>query len=258
MRLTAQNLGWSPRRGRAVVSDVNLEVMPGETLGLIGPNGSGKSTLLRLLAGLLRGAVGRVALDGTDLRQMPRRQIAQVMAVVEQHTDTTEALRARDVVELGRTPFLSALSPFSTRDAAIVSDALETVGMIHLADAQWSTLSGGERQRIQIARALAQQPRILLLDEPTNHLDIHHQLALLRLVDDLPVTVVIALHDLNQAMGCDRLAVMEGGRMVALGPPAEVLTPDRLHSIFRIDSHRLTDPTDAATIFRFLPLEKTA
>ncbi|MDO5630251.1 MAG: ABC transporter ATP-binding protein [Paracoccus sp. (in: a-proteobacteria)] len=258
MRLVAHDLGWSPRRGRAVVDGVSLDIAPGETLGLIGPNGSGKSTLLRLLAGLLRGAGGRVTLDGTDLRRLPRRQIAQVMAVVEQQTDTTEALRARDVVELGRTPFLSALSPFSARDAAIVGRALETVGMAHLADAQWSTLSGGERQRIQIARALAQQPRILLLDEPTNHLDIHHQLALLRLVDDLPVTVVIALHDLNQAMGCDRLAVMEGGRMVALGPPAEVLTPDRLRSIFRIDSRLLTDPADAAAIFRFLPLERTA
>ncbi|MDO5659157.1 MAG: ABC transporter ATP-binding protein [Paracoccus sp. (in: a-proteobacteria)] len=257
MRLEAHNLGWTPRRGRAVVSGVDLSVAPGETLGLIGPNGSGKSTLLRLLAGLARGASGQVTLDGTDLRRLPRRRIAQVMAVVEQQTDTTEALRARDVVELGRTPFLSALSPFSAKDAAIVARALETVGMSHLADAPWATLSGGERQRIQIARALAQEPRILLLDEPTNHLDIHHQLALLRMVDDLPVTVVIALHDLNQAMGCDRLAVMEAGRMVALGPPRDVLTPDRLRRIFRIDARLLTDPTDAATLFRFLSLEKT-
>ena len=127
--------------------------------------------------------------------------------------------------------------------------------MARMAGARWSTLSGGERQRLHIARALAQRPRILLLDEPTNHLDIHHQLSLLRLVSRLPVTVVMALHDLNQAMACDRIGVMAGGRLAALGPPHEVLTPERLAQIFRVGATRLRDPADAATFLRFHCLE---
>ncbi|KFI29523.1 histidinol phosphatase, partial [Haematobacter massiliensis] len=172
-----------------------------------------------------------------------------------QQADTVEALTARDVVELGRTPWLSALRPFGAGDDSIVEDALAAVEMRHMSAALWSTLSGGERQRIHIARALAQRPRLLLLDEPTNHLDIHHQLGLLRLVAQLPVTVIVALHDLNQAMGCDRIAVMDGGKLAACGSPEEVLTPARLAAIFRVDARRLTDPADQATILRFCCLE---
>ncbi len=254
MRIAASGLGWSAR-GRSIVADVGLEIAPGETFGLIGPNGSGKSTLLRLLAGLMPRARGEVRLDGTPLARLTRREIARRLALVEQQAETAEALTARDVVELGRTPWLDALSPFSAADAAIVETALAAVGMDRLAGRDWSTLSGGERQRVHIARALAQRPRILMLDEPTNHLDIHHQLALLRLVTRLPVTVVMALHDLNQALGCDRIGLMAGGRLVACGPPAEVLTPARLRAEFRVGASALRDPADDATLFRFHCLE---
>lgn len=250
MRVETRDLGW--RAGpRAIVQGVSLSIAAGETFGLVGPNGSGKSTLLRLVAGLLPRALGQVALDGAPLASLSRRQIAQRVALVEQQADTAEALSAREVVALGRTPWLSALAPFSDADAAIVEQALAAVGMMALADAPWATLSGGERQRISIARALAQRPRLLLLDEPTNHLDIHHQLSLLRLIAGLPVTVIVALHDLNQAMGCDRLGVMAGGRMVACGPPAAVLDDARLAGTFRVGARRLTDPVDAATLLRF-------
>jgi ABC-type cobalamin/Fe3+-siderophores transport systems, ATPase components len=251
MRLTANSVGWAAG-ARGIVQDVSLEIAPGETFGLIGPNGSGKSTLLRLLAGLLKRPSGTVLLDDQPQTALSRRDIAQKIAVVEQIAETSEALLVRDVVELGRTPWLSALAPFGAQDRAIVAQALEAVGMAQMAGHSWATLSGGERQRVQIARALAQRPRILILDEPTNHLDIHHQLSLLRLVANLPVTVVMALHDLNQAMGCDRLAVMDGGRMVACGPPDEVLSTARLASIFRVQATRLRDPADNATVFRFL------
>lgn len=254
MRLSAKGLGWSAR-GRRILDDVSLDTRPGETLGLIGPNGSGKSTLLRLLSGIAPRADGEVFLDDRPMSDMARREIARLVALVEQQADTGEALSARDAVELGRTPWLSPLAPFGQEDALIVTAALDAVGMTHLSSRPWTTLSGGERQRIHIARALAQRPRLMLLDEPTNHLDIHHQLSLLRLVSDLPVTVVIALHDLNQALGCDRLAVMEGGRLAAIGPPAEVLTPRRLAEIFRVGARVLTDPADGASQFRFHCLE---
>lgn len=257
MRLAAENLGWSVR-GRAIVEGVTLDVASGETLGLIGPNGSGKSTLLRLFAGIAPRAQGSVTLDGQALRRMKRREIAQRVAFVEQHADTAEALSVQDTVELGRTPWLSPLSPFGVQDAAICNEALARVGMADMASRAWDTLSGGERQRVHIARALAQRPQVMLLDEPTNHLDIHHQLSLLRLVSDLPVTVVIALHDLNQAMGCDRLVVMKDGKLAALGPPADVLDASRLAQIFHVGARVLNDPVDGANQFRFLCLEAQA
>lgn len=254
MKIAAHDLGWAAR-GRPIVEGITLEVASGETLGLIGPNGSGKSTLLKLFAGIAARARGKVSLDGTALSRMNRRDIARRIAFVEQQAQTTEALRVQDAVELGRTPWLSPLAPFGAQDAAICAEALARVGMADMATRSWTTLSGGERQRVHIARALAQRPQVMLLDEPTNHLDIHHQLSLLRLVSDLPVTVVIALHDLNQALGCDRLAVLEGGRLAALGPPREVLSADRLARIFRVGARTLTDPTDGVTQFRFHCLE---
>jgi len=250
VRIETRSVGW--RAGaRQLVDAVTLDIRPGETFGLVGPNGSGKSTLLRLMAGLLKRPQGEVYLDDHPIISLTRRDVAQRIALVEQMADTSEALSVRDAVELGRTPWLSALAPFSAADAAIVEEALCAVGMRDMARAAWSTLSGGERQRVHIARALAQRPRLLILDEPTNHLDIHHQLSLLRLVSDLPVTVIMALHDLNQAMGCDRLGLMQDGRLVACGAPQDVLTPERLALIFRVRATALRDPADNATIFRF-------
>ena len=256
--LAAEGLSWSAR-GAPILDGVSLAVAEGETLGLLGPNGSGKSTLLRLLAGLLAPQRGAVRLLGRPLARMPRREAARLLALVEQQAETADRITLRDAVELGRTPWLSALRPWSAEDDAAVAEALAVVELTALAGRDWATLSGGERQRGHIARALAQRPRVLLLDEPTNHLDIHHQLSILRLVAGhlagrLGVTVVIALHDLNQAMGCDRVAVLRGGRLVALGPPAEVLTGALLREVFGVRAAFLTDPEDGARILRFRPL----
>jgi iron complex transport system ATP-binding protein len=228
--------------GASLLSDVSLAVMPGERLGIVGPNGSGKSTLLHVLAGLLKPSAGEVTLFGQPLSSLTRRDVAQRLAVVEQHAQTSDRIRVRDAVELGRTPWLSALAPWSAEDDAQVSAALQAVELEHLAQRHWHSLSGGERQRVQIARALAQQPKVLLLDEPTNHLDIHHQLSLLQLIRTLPVTSVMALHDLNQALTCDRLALLDRGRLVALGPPTTVLSPERLRATFNVEGHWLPGP----------------
>lgn len=239
-------------RGAELLNGVSLDVQRGETLGIVGPNGSGKSTLLKLLAGLREPSAGRVQLDGRTLGKMSRRTIAQTLAVVEQQADTDDGIRVFDAVALGRTPWLSALQPWSPADDAIVEQALIDVDAVHLRNRLWRSLSGGERQRVHIARALAQRPQILLLDEPANHLDIQHQLSILQVVRALPVTTLIALHDLNQALKCDRLAVLERGRLVALGEPLQVLTPERLQTTFGVRAHYLTDPFDGAPILRFL------
>ncbi|RMN15692.1 Iron ABC transporter ATP-binding protein, partial [Pseudomonas cannabina] len=247
--LGCSGLGYSVR-GTALLSDIDLSITAGETLAVVGPNGSGKSTLLKLLAGIQKPGSGTVRLGDQALAAMSRRDVARLLAVVEQQAETSDAVTVLDAVELGRTPWLSALEPWSANDDAIVRQALLDVDMLHMQKRAWHTLSGGERQRVHIARALAQRPKILLLDEPTNHLDIQHQLTILGLVKALPVTTVIALHDLNQALDCDRVAVMEKGRLVALGTPVEVLTPERLLSTFGVVAHWLTDPFDGAKILR--------
>jgi iron complex transport system ATP-binding protein len=249
MILQARNLGWSVRR-LPIVHSVDLAVREGETLGLVGPNGSGKSTLLRLLAGILRPTSGEVAVEGRPLSGLPRRLAAQKIAYLEQQADTGEAITVRDAVELGRTPWLTPLQPWSDEDDRIVAGALADADLHGFESRFWATLSGGEKQRVHLARALAQRPRILLLDEPTNHLDVRHQLSMLDLVAALPVTSIIALHDLNQALACDRVGVMAGGQLVALGPPQEVLSVDRIAEVFGVRASIVVDPADGARIFR--------
>ncbi|MEU7650135.1 ABC transporter ATP-binding protein [Streptomyces huasconensis] len=221
--------------GRLIVDGVSLAPPPGATVGLLGPNGSGKSTLLRILAGVLAPASGVVTLDGHPLPGIPRRTVARRIAVVEQHATTQTELTVRDVVRLGRIPHRRAWSAPTPHDEQAVREALARTGLTERAAQSWHTLSGGERQRVQIARALAQEPRELLLDEPTNHLDIQHQLDLLSLVADLPVTSVIALHDLNlAAMFCDHVLILKEGTAYAAGTPAEVITEELIAEVYGV------------------------
>lgn len=234
MMLSACNVSWSTG-GISIIENVSLGVVPGEFLGIVGPNGSGKTSLMSLLAGLRRPKSGRVLLDGRPIDGLGRREVARRIALVEQQAETSERISARQAVELGRIPHLGPLAPWSAEDDEIVGAAIRNVDMEPLAARQWHTLSGGERQRLHIARALAQQPKILLLDEPTNHLDIGHQIGLLHLVRQQQLTAVAALHDLNHAaMFCDRIALMSGGRIVALGRPSEVLSAERIGTVFGV------------------------
>ncbi|PQZ50248.1 ABC transporter ATP-binding protein [Ochrobactrum sp. MYb15] len=235
MMLSTNNVSWSTG-GVDILRSVSLDVKEGEFLGIIGPNGSGKTSFLSLLSGVRRSRSGEVKLCGKPIQKFNRREIACKLALVEQQAGTTERITARQAVELGRTPYLGALSPWSEQDDAIVDRALANVDMAHLADRYWHTLSGGERQRVHIARALAQDPQILLLDEPTNHLDIGHQIGLLDLVRRQKLTVVAALHDLNHAaMFCDRIAIMNKGQIVELGTPREVLRAECIRSVFGVE-----------------------
>ena len=236
MTIAAENLTWKVG-STVIVDNVSLKAEPGKMLGLLGPNGSGKSSLLRLLAGLRQAHSGQVTLDGKNLRTIRRSALARRVALVEQHASTESNVKVRDVVKLGRIPHLPPFGGWTRDDDLAVAAALERVGMTERHDQYWQSLSGGERQRIHIARALAQTPSEMLLDEPTNHLDIQHQIELLRLICDISLTSIIAIHDLNHAaMFCDHLVVLNKGRVVAHGTAEAVLTEKLLREVFRVEA----------------------
>lgn len=250
MTLHASNVSWK-RGGALVVDGVTLHPAPGRTVGLLGPNGSGKSSLLHLLAGAASPTSGVVELDGAELGSLKRKHIARAVAVVGQHAHTDVDVTVGDVVRLGRIPHRGAFGGSDLDDDA-VDDALAQTGLTDKADRLWRTLSGGEQQRAHIARALAQQPREMLLDEPTNHLDIHHQLELLALVARLPITSIVALHDLNlAAMFCDEVLVLQDGKVVAGGAPADVLTEELIAEVYRVRARVSVDDENGRVHIRF-------
>ncbi|GAA2262644.1 ABC transporter ATP-binding protein [Streptomyces amakusaensis] len=233
--------------GARLVEDINLRAGSGQLVGLVGPNGSGKSSLLRCVYRALRPAAGTVRLDGDDLHALSPREGARRLAALPQETVGEFDFTVAEVVAMGRLPHQRAAGRTSAEDRAQCRAALAGVGASHLADRSFLTLSGGEKQRVLIARALAQRPRVLVLDEPTNHLDIAQQLEVLSLVRDSGLTVLTALHDLNlAAVHCDTLHVIDHGRIVAAGPPHEVLTAQLLAEVFGVRAHRVAHPVSGA------------
>ncbi|WP_437888411.1 ABC transporter ATP-binding protein [Phytobacter sp. V91] len=239
-------------RQKTIVDDVSFRVHQGEFIGIVGPNGSGKTSLISLIAGLTRPTRGTISLEGKALNDWSRREFARKVALVEQQADTSERLTAWQAVALGRTPYLSALRPWSATDEAVVSDIFVKTAACHLRERCWHTFSGGERQRLHIARALAQQPDLLLMDEPTNHLDIQHQIGLLSLVKKQKLTVIAALHDLNHAaMFCDRIIAMQDGKIVSIGTPRALFTTENIRRWFGVEAIVDASPGEAGCFIRY-------
>lgn len=211
-----------------VLKDLSLQVAAGEFVAVVGPNGSGKSTLVKAISGTLKPSRGRILLDGADLSQLKRRDVARIMAVLSQETAVDFDFTVEEVVMMGRIPHQGRFSAETADDQQVVEQALAMTGTEHLRGRLITALSGGERQRVLLARALAQQPRLLILDEPTSHLDIAHQVDLLDLIRRLNgggLTVVAVLHDLNlAAQYAHRLVMIKDGRLYVEGTPDEVVT----------------------------------
>jgi iron complex transport system ATP-binding protein len=234
MKLQVQQVSVSIG-GKPILHDVDLDVAPGEFVGLIGPNGSGKSTLLRTIYRSMRPTAGVVILGEQDVWTMSARTAAQHTAAVLQNSPTPPGLTVREVAELGRTPHHGMFGRAGVIDREIVDSALERTGMADHTERIYGSLSGGERQRVLLARALAQEPKLLVLDEPTNHLDIRARFELLELVHTVGVTTLAVLHDLDlAARSCDRLVVLDRGRVVASGPVLDALTPEVLSAVFGV------------------------
>lgn len=242
--------------GRAIVDSVDCTVAPAGITALIGPNGAGKSTLLRVLAGVTKPSSGHVTWNGDEWFGMPRRQRARIAALVEQDVRSELPMTVHSVVALGRTPHRSLLAPPSRLDDDVVRAAISSLQLDDLAERHFDTLSGGERQRVHLARALAQQPSLLILDEPTNHLDVHAGIAALELARalalDQGVAVIAALHDLNLAAAyADHLIVLNAGRAVAAGAPAEILSSELLGRIYGVHATVLEHPVTGRPLIAY-------
>jgi iron complex transport system ATP-binding protein len=217
-----------------VVDGVTLRVEDGATVALLGPNGAGKTTLLKLLAGMLPPRAGQVTLDGRPVSGLTRREVARRLAVVPQETRTPFDFTVIEMVLMGRYPHLGAFELEGPRDLAIAREALAATGTAAFESRAFSTLSGGEKQRVVIAGAL-------LLDEPTAALDLKYQfeiVALLRRLNaERGTTVIVSTHDLNLAAAlCDRLVLLRGGRIMAQGPTADVLTPENIRALYEVEA----------------------
>ena len=227
-------------RGRPAISDIDISIEPGDRVALVGPNGAGKSTLLRAIAGLIEPAAGSIELAGIPLETLDRLAVARRLAVVPQLASLPFATAVEDVVALGRLPHEHPIRGLRPADRAAVAAAIDRVGVGHLLGRDARELSLGERQLVLLAMAVAQAAPVLVLDEPTVHLDLRHQVEVMELLTDLNrrdgTTIVAVLHDIGLAAHFfPRILVIERGRIVADGPPAEALTPDRIRDVFGVD-----------------------
>ncbi|MEV6774026.1 ABC transporter ATP-binding protein [Nocardia sp. NPDC051030] len=229
--------------GTTIVDAVSMTAAPGSLTAIVGPNGSGKSTLLRAVYRAGRPAAGTVLIGGRDVWRTPVRTVARERAVVTQHQGEAADFTVGEIVAMGRSPHKRFLETDSRADRKIVFEAMDRVGVTEFADRPFAGLSGGERQRVLLARALAQQASVILLDEPTNHLDIHAQLALLRLLRELDATIVLAIHDIGQALAyADHVVVLRDGGVVAAGEPSAVITPELLREVFQVSARIIENP----------------
>ena len=256
--LVVRKVSFSYRAGHSVLEDVYLHVPVGCFTAVVGPNGAGKSTLLRCVVGILRPDSGEVRLDGLRVADMRRREVARRIAYVPQRIGRLFPMTAFDTVLMGRRPHV-AWRP-SRHDLDVVWRVMEELEITEFADRYVTDLSGGEAQKVFIARALTQQAEFLLLDEPTGNLDVLHQLEIMehlrRLAHRDNLAVFMALHDLNLAARYSEQTVMlKGGRVVAVGPPEEVLVPRNLEAAYGVKAVIKGDE-DGRHIFVKLPDSK--
>jgi iron complex transport system ATP-binding protein len=222
--------------GRRAVEAVDLAVPTGELLALVGPNGAGKSTLLSALAGERHPDAGRVLVGDRPVDGFEPLELARIRSVLTQDNAVSFPFRVAEVVEMGRSPW--ARTPARELDEAAIREALERTDVAHLVERRFTELSGGERARVSLARVLAQDTPVVLLDEPTAALDLRHQEDVLRIARELARegrTVVVVLHDLSLAGAyADRVALLEHGRLRALGTPVEVLTEQLVSEVYQL------------------------
>lgn len=248
MMISVKNLSFS-YDARPILSDISFKLNRGRILGILGPNGAGKSTLLKLLNQRLQPANGEIKIDGKNINHHRVNELAQTVATVHQTSPASFGFTIEELVRMGRRPYLGPFDPFSQQDHALVEQALEAVNLAALRNRPITHLSGGELQLAHVAKALAQTPKLLLMDEATASLDIQHTSQILRLVrqrvqqDQLTVAAVI--HDINLAVSfCDEILFVAGGKAHGPAAPAELITAEKVATIYGIERERITVHTN--------------
>ena len=220
--------------GATVLHDVSLDIVPGEVLALVGPNGAGKSTLLGVLSGERTPSRGVVTYDGRPVAGIRHGELAKLRSVLTQENTVSFPFRVAEVVAMGRSPW--ARSVEGRDDVTVVQESMDAADVGHLARRRYTSLSGGEKARVSLARVLAQRTPAVFLDEPTAALDLRHQEDVMRIARGLALdgrAVVVVLHDLSLAGAyADRIALISGGGLEAIGGPAEVLTEERVERVY--------------------------
>ncbi|RLM70512.1 ABC transporter ATP-binding protein [Halorubrum sp. Atlit-26R] len=233
-------LGY-PTAPEPVIDGESIAAEPGAVTALVGPNGSGKSTLLKGLADQIEPDDGSVLLDGRDVHSMDTKALAKQLGLLSQESTSPDSITVEDLVYHGRYPHRGFFERTTAEDARAVERAIELSGCGHLRDREVGSLSGGQKQLAWIAMVLAQDTDVLLLDEPTTFLDLHHQMEVMEIIetlrDESDVTVVVVLHDIEQAARlADRVVALTDGEIRASGPPEEVVTEELLSEVFRVDA----------------------
>lgn len=245
--LKVQGLTARYRDNTFALQDIHFSLGKGEILAVLGANGAGKSTLIKTLTALLPLESGSVHIQGKELREYSRRDLARTMAYVPQFSFTWSDYSAQDLVLLGRYAHRERFAPINPADREAVEKALKETGTQALRERHIMSLSGGERQRVTIAKCLAQEPSLLLMDEPVNHLDLMQQVEVASLIKKLTLSgersVVLVLHDLSLAYHlADKILLLKNGRQIGLGKPTEVLTPESIRDAFGIETIFLQVP----------------
>lgn len=227
--------------GRTVVADINLEALKGQFICLLGPNGSGKSTILRCLAGLLAPLHGSVFLKDNLLYHMEPKDLSRTMAVVLTERLSPGLITVFEIVAMGRYPYTDFFGHLSREDEEKTWEALRLVGARDLAERYFNELSDGERQKVLIARALVQEPEVIILDEPTTYLDVKHRLEVMEILRELSrkkgITVILSLHEIDIALkSCETVLLVKNGKILASGPPEEILTEEMVAEVYGIES----------------------
>ncbi|MCJ8013183.1 ABC transporter ATP-binding protein [Paenibacillus sp. KQZ6P-2] len=227
--------------GITALNPLDWTIGKGEWWGIIGPNGSGKSTLMRLLSGVERVSSGVVNINGKNVTDYSRKQLSRMMAVLQQEGIAPIHYPVREVIEMGRYPYMDWLGRDSSENVdSLIEGIMDKLKLHELAERPLDELSGGQRQRVALGQVMAQEPSILLLDEPTSFLDIHYQQQFMELVanwrKETGITVIAVLHDLNlAAQYCDKLLVLRDGKAVGMGTPQEMLTAENIRVVYEVE-----------------------
>jgi iron complex transport system ATP-binding protein len=247
--------------GKPVIQDISFTITPGEVVGIIGPNGAGKTTLFRLLTRLLKPWSGEVRYRGRNVQDIQTRELARYIAVLPQSLPMAFPFTVTDFILMGRLPHLKRWQSFREHDYEVTQAVMKLTEIKDLSARYITELSGGELQRVFLAQALAQEPELLLLDEPTSHLDIGHQVEIMDLIKRLNkennITVLMVLHDLNLAGEyCDRLILLDEGKIHAMGSPKEVLTYQNIEKVYKTVVVVKENPITGKPYIILVPKEK--